>query len=74
MSLQYKPVWRVQARGDGEFPIDMLRYDACYPELEMDSAAITASGPRVVSLLSHARQLSPDRWQSFGWNIQAVRA
>jgi hypothetical protein len=61
--------------GRGEFPVDMLRYDSCYPA---DSSAVEAiTTPRnpdwtKVRLRTHKerKMLTPDRWTSFGWVIE----
>jgi len=65
--------------GAGTFPIDMLRYDACYPATEADSWAADwnmESGRRRVTLkhrVSKDENLNnypnADRWRSFTWTI-----
>lgn len=58
--------------GAGEFPVDMLRYDAAFPHKEEDSYLIMERGKRKVSLLT---QITPTqaRWESFGWKVIATR-
>lgn len=59
-------------RGSGRFPIDMLRYDRCYPadgHLGLDEGE-----PYEVRLAQvHDRGLqkrwTPQRWASFGWTL-----
>jgi hypothetical protein len=50
--------------GAGEFPIDMLRYDACWPASERDSAilldSMNGSGRRKVQLY-HYTESAPAR-------------
>ena len=68
-----------QVEGRGEFPIDMLRYDACYPNTEEDAGLIAMSDHRphqnqiriVISRLVGAKNTPPTvgRWASFGWRI-----
>jgi hypothetical protein len=61
--------------GKRPFPIDMLRYDRCWPRTQEDSAKIDATllggGPKdyVVVELSTMNDEKPtnDRWMSFGW-------
>lgn len=66
--------------GRGQFPADMLRYDACWPYREAgDSSGITMSAElngeayfakRQVTLITdnqHAPTVG--RWQSFGWRV-----
>jgi hypothetical protein len=36
--------------GRGEFPLDMLRYDGCYPQCETDTAIMRKDGSREVTL------------------------
>lgn len=60
--------------GSLPFPIDMLRYDACWPARTEDALAILASqdpmsGGVSVQLYSAANCPTPGRWNSFGWTI-----
>lgn len=65
---------RFIVRGSGEFPYDMLRYDACWPEHELgerSSRQLSGGwdrGPREVTLLTE-RHVTPRRWESFGWKV-----
>ena len=56
-------------RGRGRFPIDMLRYDSCWPFQTKDSAAIEADGVRTVTLESASPNRTAARWRSFGWEV-----
>lgn len=61
----------------GVFPLDMLRYDGCYPATSRDVERIHASLEHedvgVITLLHTALQGAQpfvptfDRWASFGW-------
>ena len=62
------------------FPIDMLRYDHCWPKSEEDSMKIANSfnimnetGVEVVILRSNNENKSwtptSGRWESFGWKV-----
>lgn len=60
--------------GNGNFPIDMLRYDGCYPAFAEASYNIrTARATRRVDLetYSDSTQWVPtvDRWVTFGWSV-----
>ena len=62
---------RFTVSGQGPFPLDMLRYDSCFPVSGSDAANM---GPhsydfsRDVTQISHTRQRpTSDRWRSFGW-------
>lgn len=58
--------------GCGPFPIDMLRYDSCWPKSERyDSSNIAGAHDRgrrrVVLITADDAAPTPDRWESFGW-------
>lgn len=58
--------------GYGAFPMDMLRYDCCWPYSPEDVETITESlveksdTPRVVTICFY-KGMTLDRWISFGW-------
>lgn len=60
--------------GDGAFPADMLRYDACWPRGQDDVSEAFPGGPRPrrghrsVRMASH-RAPTAARWASFGWLV-----
>ncbi|HEX8551048.1 MAG TPA: hypothetical protein VF681_05775 [Abditibacteriaceae bacterium] len=63
--------------GRGDFPLDMLRYDRCFPRTGNDAAAAQSPGEtRTVELTRDAatRYWRPceGRWQSFGWTVTEV--
>jgi hypothetical protein len=62
----------VTVEGSGQFPIDMLRYDAAFPHTEPDSYTIMETGKRSVCLLTQIRPTEP-RWESFGWKVVSTR-
>lgn len=60
--------------GHGEFPIDMLRYDSCYPSSERDANAADDHGFRSVMVTrridgGYPAHFTNDRWASFGWDV-----
>ena len=59
--------------GSGEFPFDMLRYDACYPLNERDSYKLRSSSDvqcrRRVVLKSLNHPTTSGRWESYGWRV-----
>lgn len=64
--------------GNGPFPMDMLRYDECWPQGAGDAAAIAldttnlrARESRRCVVLRTDRKLGATigRWRSFGWNV-----
>ena len=67
--------------GQGFFPLDMLRYDSCWPVDSDAVAEIHESVERGVGNPVHhrVRMLSAnptgptvDRWESFGWTVVSV--
>jgi len=63
--------------GIGKFPVDMLRYDMCWPKTQQDAINLTPLEPHVgytvkrqVTLVG-IKDTSPtvDRWASFGWEV-----
>lgn len=64
--------------GVGEFPMDMLRYDASWPSRGEDVTAITQSlmrrrtdkrHERYTVRLNALRAPTEGRWASFGWTV-----
>lgn len=69
---------RFTVEGPGPFPIDMLRYDSCWPFSSADAIRIEAShrrnapthGPFRVTLETNAEHAPTDgRWSSFGYTV-----
>jgi hypothetical protein len=71
--------FRVRVQGRVPFPMDMLRYDRCFPASEGESYKIFSTikrendGPVLVELV--AVSVRPDwaptdmRWASFSWRV-----
>ena len=54
--------------GRGAFPIDMLRYDMCWPCSSSDVAKMEAEHePRSIAMRSYSAP-TIERWKSFGWS------
>lgn len=70
----YHQVFKVQ--GKGAFPIDMLRYDYCYPHSEEDSRKVFLKGIRTIELVRRIDREgtvpAAGHWLSYGWKIQEV--
>lgn len=71
-----KKLYTFEVRGTGAFPIDMLRYDMCWPDRESpDSAQLQAQSHRPRGsgawsvVLTGAKPPTEGRWNSFGWKI-----
>jgi hypothetical protein len=63
--------------GRGSFPVDMLRYDTCWPRTESDASIIDSSfQPRNrvthVVALKGLREPTEGRWESFGYKVREV--
>lgn len=61
--------------GEGAFPMDMLRYDTCWPAHGTDVMQLDAREYRGVCLGRHARERNDpgwttERWESFGWTVK----
>lgn len=75
MATAKKYFHRFKVRGTGEFPIDMMRYDRCYPRTETDAitAQTRASHSREVEMIAPVRERywtpTKGRWESFGWAV-----
>jgi hypothetical protein len=75
MAKQFRTEFQVE--GGGSFPLDMLRYDSCWPKTQQDVAIMDAfpgtSGKRTVTLVSASLRVSyvptADRWASFSWSV-----
>lgn len=72
-------VYRFAVRGKLAFPLDMLRYDACYPATQEaiteihDSFFRHDTKERVVELTSQLGAPTGARWSSFGWRVENLR-
>jgi hypothetical protein len=63
--------WKFTVEGGSAFPMDMLRYDACYPtDGDSVSAMQEILGVRKVTLRSHIQPPTDGRWRSFGWYVR----
>ena len=60
--------WEFIVRGKGTFPLDMLRYDKCYPLKSLPTRR-TDTVVDVLLRVDMDRSLTPERWSSFGWEI-----
>lgn len=79
MPIVYRQEFEVE--GSGDFPMDMLRYDSCYPAREgTDTANLVASRHRRDRLPTRRIMLrrlvtykhsfpTTGRWASFGWKV-----
>jgi len=66
---------RLEVSGTGRFPVDMLRYDACYPASSKDVEKLCATlygdrpprGPWTIEVASQVTApWALERWTSFG--------
>lgn len=70
---------RFTVAGVGAFPLDMLRYDRCFPQTQVDVAAMSrVRGERVARHVCLESVSVGDprptlrRWESFGWKVTMV--
>lgn len=80
MAAQKLYRFTVEGRADSGFPLDMLRFDQCWPRTQ-DSAdkvfgqfASNRAGweRHIVSImLSGICEPSVERWASFGWRVRS---
>lgn len=75
-------VQEFEVEGKGYFPLDMLRYDNCFPRFEESSAEIantflnwsteirTVTLSRFITFKGNAPTFK--RWESFGWRVTSV--
>jgi hypothetical protein len=80
MATKTKRPTRFTVVGHGKFPIDMLRYNGCWPASSEDSRSIQAtyeSGHSretfEITLMVAPGYSEPTtaRWASFGWMVQS---
>lgn len=74
---------RFAVEGSGPLPVDMLRWDGCYPGdvdavRDMVVESIQFPAKKVTIRLVHVcsdRKWTPaaERWQSFGWRVVQVQ-
>lgn len=67
---------RFTVEGHGSFPMDMLRYDMCWPidaaavdQLSMEPVNPDYFKTRQVKLCSSCSRITINRWMSFGWKV-----
>jgi hypothetical protein len=65
---------------DSPFPLDMLRYDRCWPATSQDAVALLRDPARATRVHLRRWISAPDvvpteRWRSFGWrtNVTSTR-
>lgn len=67
-----------QVKGVGIFPVDMLRYDECWPATSDDATelACNLSGDDPLATwtieLMSAKKPTVNRWKSFGWIVKGA--
>ena len=77
-----KGPWHFTVEGKGAFPVDMLRYDGCWPFQQQDAVLVEkslkepSSDPVKIRLEQAAGMSGPTvgRWRSFGWNVVVAGA
>lgn len=63
--------------GNRDFPVDMLRYDRCWPATSESATMLGRGEIRDVQLKCYAENKVPPitegRWQSFGWRVISTK-
>ena len=70
-----EPITYAIAEGNRDFPLDMLRYDRCWPvrESEIRDMASEVPGRKRILLAKHGRQWTPERWRSkFAYELREL--
>ena len=69
MAKAYK--YKFVVKGRGRFPLDMLRYDCCYPTGEFYPGKNNEESRLVEMAAIFPKNWSPtdQRWRSFGWMV-----
>lgn len=67
-------VYRYDVSGRGTFPVDMLRYDSCWPEdtnsaLKMAGCIASRSLETTTVRIRSHNAPTVGRWNSFGWTV-----
>lgn len=72
----YRQTFKVKYKNS--FPLDMLRYDRCYPATQQDVSVIMLISPHIEfeveiqRIIFDKKQLPSERWNSFGCTIHSV--
>jgi hypothetical protein len=73
MPKRYVVEFTVRGPVGQSFPIDMLRYDQCWPARQEDAESIAVGAVREVRLrtitVNPEGCVTRDRWASFGFNV-----
>lgn len=86
-SRKYRYVHYAVVKGNGSFPVDMLRYDSCVPvnftleeaysgmKAKLDPATSAPGDDLVVADVSEHRlpRFTKERWRSFLWFVKELR-
>ena len=74
-SFYNKHGWIFLVRGSGSFPMDMLRYDQCFPTVEMEANIMQKEYIEekvLISMKTHRPHVTIKRWESFLWNVVEI--
>ena len=64
-----KVMTEISVSGNGIFPLDMLRYDSCWPSSQYDVVRISQKDFRTINLTKFGEWWTSGRWESFGWKV-----
>lgn len=76
MARRKNKLFKTTISGRGHFPIDMLRYDQCWPAEQQDvesiGLSVAHSGQDETHTIQVLSQYPPTtaRWMSFSWKVE----
>jgi hypothetical protein len=82
MATHYRYSFHVMGTNTNKPPLDMMRYDQCWPWMQEDVSAISSlpqrngrgNAAKAVSFwMRSAHPPTVERWASFGWSIIEVK-
>ena len=66
-------IYKFRVQGFGYFPVDMFRYDRCWPDSGADSdsveRAMKPGAAKTTITLCGLRPPTTDQWESFFWPV-----
>ena len=65
--------YNYEVQGVPPFPLDMLRYDECWPVSSGSVDGLTENGKSMVTVRLRSNKLpTGERWHTFGWAVGKV--
>jgi hypothetical protein len=64
--------WTYLVSGTGQFPLDMLRYDTCWPYSQEDVHRVYKTEGREIKIAG-IKEPTVARWNSFLWSVREIK-